>query len=544
MFVPRKALGFGGRLLLVATLLASRGFAQIADGNLVGSILDPSGAVVPKAKVVAENVATGVKSAATTDAEGNYRFNDLLIGPYTITASASGFADSRKQIEVVLSTTTTANLSLGLATAQTSIDVTASAVLLDTTTAQIANIYSTRLASDLPAAANPSGGYLNLSLLSAGVASSGGIGAGTGPSIGGQRPRNNNFTVESSDNNSKYVTGPVVNLPNDAVAELAVLQNQFNAEFGHSSGGQFNAVIKSGTNDIHGSAYEYLQNRNLNALDQIFKRQDILTAPRYDSNLFGGNVGGPIVKNKLFYFADLDYNPSGFAATSAAVSAPTSAGYQTLMTVPGASLNNVSALQQNLGSAPQASGTVMVGGIPIPIGTVPILAPSYVNTLRWLTSADYNLSDTDQIRARYIANQSSRIDTAADLPQFFAPRQTSSLLASLSEFHTFLPDLANEFRLAYNRFNDNIPVTNAQFPGLDVFPNLYIGDLGAQIGPDPNGPQAVIQNTSQLADTISWIKGRHSMKFGFDGRDLTSGVNFIQRVRGDYEYSTLERYVL
>ena len=108
-------------------------------------------------------------------------------------------------------------------------------------------------------------GVINLSLLNAGVGSSGAVGLGTGPSVGGQRPRNNNFTIEGIDNNSGSVTGPLVTLPNDAVAEFSVQQNQISPEFGHSSGGQFNQVVKSGGNELHGTAYEYLQNRNLNA---------------------------------------------------------------------------------------------------------------------------------------------------------------------------------------------------------------------------------------------------------------------------------------
>ncbi len=115
---------------------------------------------------------------------------------------------------------------------------------------------------DLPTASGGSG-VINLSLLAPGVATSGAIALGTGPSVGGQRPRNNNFTIEGLDNNSGSVTGPLVQVPNDAVAEFTFLQNQFGADFGHSSGGQFNQVVKSGTNEFHGSAYEYFINRDL-----------------------------------------------------------------------------------------------------------------------------------------------------------------------------------------------------------------------------------------------------------------------------------------
>src|SRR5204862_3012230 len=122
--------------------------------------------------------------------------------------------------------------------------------------------------ADVPFPTRGPSRILNLSLLSSGVASSGAIGSGSGPSIGGQRPRNNNFTVEGIDNNSKSVTGPLVPIPNDAIAEFTVLQNQYSPEFGHSSGGQFNFVLKAGSNSFHGVGFIYSHNRNFNEVDQ------------------------------------------------------------------------------------------------------------------------------------------------------------------------------------------------------------------------------------------------------------------------------------
>ena len=121
------------------------------------------------------------------------------------------------------------------------------------------------------------------------------------------RPRNNNFTIEGVDNNDKSVTGPLVPVPNDAVDQFTVLQNQFAPEFGHSSGGQFNQTIKSGTNQFHGRLYEYFQNRNLNAQDvkNVLAQEangEKPSNPRYDNNRWGGQVGGPIIKNRLFFF--------------------------------------------------------------------------------------------------------------------------------------------------------------------------------------------------------------------------------------------------
>jgi hypothetical protein len=368
-----------------------------------------------------------------------------------------------------------------------------------------------------------------------------------GPSVGGQRPRNNNFTIEGVDNNRKDVTGPTLSIPNDSVAEFTVLQNQFSAEFGHSSGGQFNTVLRGGTNTIHGSIYEYLENRNLNALDQTFKRSG-LSKQRYDQNRLGGTIGGPIKKNKLFYYGNYEYNPLGQASTPAGSTfSPTAAGYATLSSMSGISATNLGILKQYLAPAPVQAGTktTTVNGVAIPLGILPIVSPNYSNSYNWLASIDYNISDTDQLRGRYVDNKTSAINTAANLPVFFFPRPTTAHLASLSEFHTFTPAVTNELRLAFTRYNDNIAVPDFKYPGLDVFPNIQIqDDLNVQIGPNPNGPQATIQNTYQIIDNLTWVKGRHDLKFGFDGRSNIAASTFIQRSRGDYDYHNLQRFLL
>jgi hypothetical protein len=532
--------------LFLGLLLAVAGvYGQASDGNLTGVVLDASGAAVPNAAVQLENVVTGVKVSTKTDANGLYRVGNLPVGRYNLTVSAGGFTTaSLKDLIVELNKTATANITLQVGTVSTAVDVMEAASTIDTTTAQLSNNYEARLAAELPQAANPIGGVLNLALLGAGVSSPGGVGVGTGPSVGGQRPRNNNFTIEGVDNNRKDVTGPTVFVPNDAVAEFTVLQNQFSAEFGHSSGGQFNTVLRGGSNQIHGLLYEYMLNRNLNAVDAAFKRQGPGN-PRYDQNRLGGAIGGPIKKNKLFYYGLYEYNPLGQATTPAAPAfAPTAAGYSTLSSISGLSATNLGILKQYLSPAPTQSGAVTVKGISIPIGILPIAAPNYTNKYNWLASIDYTISDRDQLRGRYIDNKTSAINTAATLPVFYFPRPTTSHLASISEFHNFRPNLTNEVRLAFNRYNDNIAVPNFQFPGLDVFPNIQINDLSSlQIGPNTNGPQATIQNTYQLADNVSWTRGRHDFKFGFDGRSLISASTFIQRVRGDYQYSTLDRFL-
>jgi len=538
-------------------------FAQSISGNLTGTVYDPSGATVPNVKITVRNEATGLETSTVSTSAGQYSIPNLPAGNYTITANASGFAQRQtKGVQVTLNQTVTSNIQLEVGTATQTVEVTSAAATIDTTTAQVQNTFGEQQLSELPTASSGSG-VINLSLLNAGVASSGGVGLGTGPSVGGQRPRDNNFTIEGIDNNNDSVTGPVVNVPNDAVQEFTVLQNQFTSEFGHSTGGQFNQVVRSGTNEFHGKLYGYTINRNFNAADNLsFINQNPLH-PRYDNNRFGGNVGGPIRKNKLFFFVNYDYNPIGNSASGGLIYAPTAGGYATLASMPGINQTNLNILKTYLGTATSPAALSSIGGAyplvgpgnaglgnqlsgaqSVQIGQIGVIAPSYTNNEAAVVSVDDNVSETDNVRFRFILNRAGTIDTAASLPAFFSTIPVNSYLATLSEFHTFSPTTTNEFRLGFNRLFQNYPVGNFAYSGLDVFPNITLYELGGvNIGPDPNAPQFTIQNTYQLTDNVSIVHGNHSIRFGFDGYRLISPQSFTQRSRGDYEYNFLSDFL-
>lgn len=525
--------------------------AQTTSGSITGTVLDSSGAALPNATIVAKNEGTGVETRSITNQAGEYRVQNLLVGTYTMTTSAPGFTtDELQHLTVDVNKVATENITLKVGAATTSVNVTESTATIDTTNAQIQTTFTPKQLADLPIASSGAG-VLNLSLLASGVSTSGTVGAGTGPSVGGQRPRNNNFTIEGIDDNNRSVTGPLVTPPNDDVAEFSLLQNQFSPEYGHSDGGQFNFIIKSGTNALHGMLYEYFINRNLEAVDQNYKRQGILTNPRYDYNRLGANVGGPILKNKLFYFAGFEYNPIGQASTSGVIYAPTAAGYATLAGISGLAANNLSVLKQYLTPAPTAAVPAslpakaypVVSGQSIQSGILPVAAPNYLNNYQGVLSVDYNVNDTDQVRGRFIYARQDAIDNAASLPAFFTQTPTRDYLVNLSEFHTFSPTVTNEFRLGYTRYSNTTPAGNFKFPGLDTFPNLTLDEYTVNIGPDPNAPQFTIINTYQIVDNFAWVKGKHTLKFGFDGYRYISPQSFTQRVRGDYDWATLDAYL-
>jgi Carboxypeptidase regulatory-like domain len=550
-------LAFFGLLALCAGVA----YGQAIDGNIVGTIVDSQGAAVVGADVTATNIATGVVATTKTGSTGDYRFDHLLVGTYRINAKMTGFKAVSENVVVELNKTGTRNFTLTPGAASETIEVSGTPPTIDTTTSQLQTTYESQVLESLPTAATGGAlgsGVLNASLLEAGVGSTGGLGAGAGPSIGGQRARENNFTIEGSDNNSKGVTGPLVYVPNDAVANFTVIANQFSPEFGHSAGGQFNQVVKSGTNTIHGMAYEYFQNRNLNAVDYALANQGITKIPRYDNNRFGGQVGGPIKKDKLFYFVNFEYNPVGQATSpSSAALAPTADGWATILGIPGISADNANGFAQFATAPANDRGTVVVNdyqttpGTPIahaiPVGVVPIAAPNFINETALVTSGDWNISDKDQLRARYIYNRQKFIDNAAELPIFYTNLIVPFHLVTLGEYHTFSPNIVNEFRVGYTRTSNSYGVPGGdlgKFQNLDAFPNLTIDNLGdINVGPDPNAPQYATENTYQIVDNFSWNIGKHALKFGIDLRKQIDPQLFIQRARGDYDWSTLDGFV-
>ena len=546
MTLQRTLYGF-----LACLILSISAFAQSTSGEIVGTVYDQTGAVVPGATVGADNPATGAFVKAVSTSSGQYRIPNLPVGAYKLDVTAPGFSKVElTNVRVELNRAVTANLTLQIGQAVTSVEVSVGGTTIDTTDAQLGTSFQERQVADLPITATGSG-VINLSLLSSGVSTGGTIGVGSGPSVGGQRPRNNNFTVEGIDNNSKGVTGPLSTIPNDAVAEFTLLANQFSPEYGHSSGGQFNQVVKSGTNQYHGMVLEYLQNRNLNAADQQFVVNQVDLHPRFDDNRFGGNFGGPIKRNKLFFFFDVEYEPQGMASSPGQIFAPTQAGYATLASIPGLSSTNLGVLKQYLppvSTAAPAAATPkghypVIGGKTIELGQLPVLAPNYMNNTFVVGSVDYTIGPKDQLRGRYIMQRNTSIDTNAALPAFYTTVPSNDYLVTLSEFHNFSPSVTNELRLGYNRQNQTFGVGPQQFPGLDKFPNLTINELGINIGPDPNAPQGGVQNTYQATDNVIWTKAAHTLKFGVDFRKYIAPQQFTQRSRGDYEWSTLDAYL-
>ena len=301
-------------------------------------------------------------------------------------------------------------------------------------------------------------------------------------------------------------------------------------------------MVKSGTNSFHGLAYVYNQNRNYDAFDSLDAIGGLTSNPRFDNNRFGGQVGGPVVKNKLFFFVNYEQEPLGKAATAGAVCSPTAASFAVINATGGLSATNLAIFEKYV-----APGTTLnadcapinwVGGTTLPTAGLAVTAPFFTNYRFVTTSMDYDISSKDQVRGRYIYNSQVGLDNSAALPAFFLSLPNKFHLVTINEYHTFSPTLTNEVRLGFNRFAQNVSAGDFSYPGLDTFPNLQLNDLGfLQIGPNPRAPQSRIQNTYQLTEAITWTTNAHTLKFGIEGRKLIAPSTFTQHVRGDYEYN-------
>ncbi|HJQ31240.1 MAG TPA: carboxypeptidase-like regulatory domain-containing protein [Pyrinomonadaceae bacterium] len=559
-------------------------------GDIRGIVKDPTGAVVPNARVTLTDKQTNRSTSAQTSGEGEYQFNNLLPGVYTITVEATNFKTlTLNDVRVELNQTTDVAAQLTVGLQAETVEVSAGgAELIDSTTTTLSKSFGERQVVDL-AQTNVGGafggGVNNLALTAANVSSTGGVGVGTGGSVGGQRPRNNNFVLDGVDNNNKSVTGPSVYVSPEVVQEFSLLQNQFSSEFARSNGGQFITVTKSGTNDFHGTAYGFLRNRYLNALDERTKEAGFVREhgvagtqfmPRFDFFRGGFNAGGPVYlpkfgeggpavwkgRDRLFFFASYERLQAGFASVPAGITALTAAGLATVAATPGVSATNLGVYRNFVPvAASNDAGTVNfcrvrpdinglcpnadVNLLKIPVGTVDLPSqPQFNKQNNFVLNFDFTQSSRTQHRTRL--NYTNNIGVGlAGLPIFNEAVPNLQRLFSYTLIHTFTQNLTNETRLAYRRTDTSFPVTSKfRFPGLNdtPFPNVGLLDLGVDIGPPGNFPQTAVENNYQIVDNVTWLKGGHSFKFGGDFRQLVSPQTFTQRGRGDYQYTEAQYY--
>jgi hypothetical protein len=543
-------------MLVAFMIFSGSAAAQRTTGTLRGQILDPQGAVVSNAQVTVTNEATAVTETLSTSSAGTYELPAVLPGSYTVTVDAQGFKKFvKKSVPVLADRDNVADAKLEVGVAAEVVEVVAGGTEVETTSSNLNSNFDSRDVVELPNASGAlNGSPLNLAILSPNVVAVPGGVQGTGGSVGGNRPRDNNFTVDGVDDNNLGVTGNNSTVIPDAVAEFAVQTNQFSAEYGHSAGGQFNLVTKTGTNALHGSGEWYLQNRNFNSLDNLTKASilanraanppvpgSILSQPAYDNNRFGGTIGGPIIKDKLFFFGAYEYTTiHGAGSPVSLATAPTSAGLSMLQ-----GMAADPAVNAALGQFPVApsnnAGTLDVNGTAIPLGTLVVISPNFQREHDAQADVDY-ATGKHRLGGRFTFNQERFILVGSiPVPAFNQDEPINTRKLSATDDWTISNTMVNDLRLQYSYFFQGL--LDKCTAGVNCQPDVTLNDLYSvnQVGVSDNQNQK--QNSYQLKDTLSWAHGKHTFKFGGEYNHFIYPQFFLSRSVGDYAWSSTSNFI-
>ncbi len=525
--------------------------AQRLDGTLRVTVTDKMGAVILDAKVTVTNEGTSVGITATASSAGTYVFPDLLVGSYTVTVEKEGFKKTvSKGVQVESNQVAEVATTLEVGDATAVVEVTAGAELVKTESSELGSTFSGQAVHDLPL--NTLGGDVKeFAVFAPGTTTQQGGVLGSGGSIGGTRPRFNGFSIDGVDDNKVDTNGPTQPVIQESVAEFTLLTNQFSAEYGHSAGGQFNIVTKSGTNSWHGAGWEYNRNRDLNAAtnQEIAAATALSTPPsdvknRFDYNRLGASAGGPILKDKFFIYGAYEFQNQGLGSQGATVITPTATGMSQLM-----ALNPDSAVVAILKQFPIApvndKGTVPVSlngnAQNIPVGSFAGVAPSYTREHDFTINGDLNLG-RHQLRTRVLYDRLRfpQVNPIQPQSQFTGTHQEDARKYIFTDAWTVSSKVINDFRLSFSRLNGPNTLPPSQFAN---FPNVEIDPFGSNLGPYSLSPQGYVQNVYQAVENVSYIRGKHTFKFGVEGRNYITETTSLPRARGEWDYASLNSLI-
>jgi len=476
--------------LILGVTVSSSVFAQLPTATLTGTITDPQGAAVANGKVTIVNQATGVVRDTSSGTDGSYTFANVTPGDYTVRVESAGFArNETKNARLEVGRASTVDVRLAVAKAGEVVTVQAEEVGVALTQSEVQGIVSSSTIGELPLNGR---NFLELAFLIPGnrpatnfdptktntleVSSAGSFGRG------------GNITVDGGDNNDEVVGGTLMNFPQDSVQEFQIATNKFTAEVGRSSSSIINIATKSGTNNYHGSAFFFFRHKALQAKPALSRE---LPAPHFVREQFGGSVGGPIKRDRAFWFAALDYLHQDHA---------------------------VPVGERNLATASVISTS----------------APAFVHDLRLSTKYDFKLTEKDSLMVRYSFNRSRDIDngslrrplgTAADrqssFNRFHSPLATWTRIIS--------PRMVNSFMFHGDWFLNSIPAFSPDNPVTDPA-GLAAGNEvrfpSVQDGANFRIPQSTKFNRVQLRETLNWSVGNHTLSFGGEWQHLNTYALF------------------
>ena len=515
--------------IVVLLCMSAPAFAQTSKGAVTGLVSDPSGAVIPGATAELRNTETNQTRTTTTNDEGIYRFDAVDLGTYDLKITALGFRTySAKGMAIQANRIATFDAQMETGGTEVVVEVNAGTEeLLQKSDAVRGGNFDKREITKLPLGAlNPYeiGRLLPGVILPAGTTNFGNS-ASSGFSINGSRPRGNNYLLDGTENNDISVTGPAVT-PNieEAVAEVSIQTGLFSAEFGRAGGGVFNQITRSGTNQFHGSARELYLSQAFNALTNGNRLAGLTEPPVFTENIFGGTFGGPIVKDKTFFFGGAQWDRFRATSNFTGFVVPTATGLARLRQLFPAGANPrvdlyLRAFNGLIGIASptlvplgRAPGSTTDRGS-IEFGTVGVSAPRVSNARQFIGRFDHRFNQDNTIGVRYIFDDS--IDTPSNISnpgfiQDFVGR-SQNLLAT----HTWVINATttNEFRFSFGRINFNFPISSKSVEEAFTLPKVNIQGITG-FGIETNIPQFRKANNYLLQETMSKVYNTHTFRFG------------------------------
>jgi len=553
-------------LILGITISTHTSFAQQATALLTGTVKDASGAVVVGAKVTLKNSQTNVARTTTSGKDGDYLFNSVPIGTYEVTVEREGFDKYvRKGITLELNHNALLDVALRIGKTSQVIEVTGDVSQVDTVSATLGNVETQRLIVDLPLVERDA---FQLGLLQAGVFPPDEDDGSLNPfSVSGQRSESLSFLVNGADNNDFLGNNAVVDPNPDALGEFKILTNNYEAEYGRTSGGIVNQVIKSGTNGFHGDVFEFFRNDALNARNYFLP-----AVTPFKRNTFGGTLGGPIRKDKTFFFLSYQgvLRHEGEVAPTLQVLSPAERTGDFSELLPATQLiDPVSGNPYFNNQVPLNPVVANYIAKYLPLPNLPnnnfVSSPIQVDKEhQGIARVDHHISQSDTIYGSYIiddlnqnfpfqilngASSGGNVPLGSGFNTFVRTQ-----LGSISWLHNFSPTVINEFIFAANRSATLQAVPHdTTSPSALGFTNVNSDDPAGtappvllttsfNLGPNPQGPTKLHDVTFHWQDTVIVTRGRHNMKFGADIRRVRNNFDFDFDNNGVFDFGNDENY--
>ena len=575
-----------GRFKVVLALVAGVSLvasvrAQVAGGTMLGTVKDSSGAVVAGAQVTIKDVATGVARVVPTDGNGSYSAANLLPGNYSITVSAPGFAtEVQSGINLTVGAQILINLKLKPGATQETVQVQGSAPGVELTTSTISDEVNSKTITDLPLngrdwtqLATLSPGVVSLESIqpATGASASGGRGNrgfGTQLTISGSRPQQSSYRVDGINVNDWLNGGPgsVLGAASgvDSVEEFSVLTSNYSAEYGRTSGGVINAITRSGTNRWHGTGYEFLRNRALDAANYF----DTTTVP-FRRNQFGGSIGGPIRKDRTFFFANYEGIRQSLGVTNSDEVPSAAARQGTLCSIPQAGSGGCTTYQVSGSPNPDPATGIDQAVLPFlglwhlpnaglqgngDTGIYKFAAQAVTNGNFVTARLDQTISSADSIFGTYQYDKG--LTTLPDaLGDIQVGQKRGRQLVAIEERHIFNPQFINSFRVGVNRVSadggyanaDLNPLADSQaltaVPGFTAPQITIAGITPFQGGLKNYGFTKAGFTSYQAYDDAFLARGKHILKFGFAFERMYTSVIQDNTDGGQYTFGSLQNFL-